>query len=224
MENILKFAYKTAMKDIKSTGKTGKPRFYENPKLIEIVDEAGKVLKGQDMYKANVMRLKLRKKDIESFLGAASSTIGQGISEGISRTVGIKKIWDKRNKTINKKFLKEYDLRMSDNDMKRFFESKKQAKLEKEVGSKNMFIVASVMKKYNIRTNKRDMEKFFNSHIDLQKYGLTPDDIKARKGESYKQYHERLKKFVSYTGDEVIDDMVNKAISKGIGANNIFLE
>lgn len=224
MENILKFAYKTAMKDIKSTGKKGKPRFYENPKLIEILDTTGQVLKGQDMYKANVMRLKLRKKDIESFLGAASSTIGSGISEGISRTIGIKKIWDKRNKTINKKYLKEYDLRLSDNDMKRFFESKKQAKLEKEVGSDKMFTVASVMKKYNLRTNKKDLEKFFKSHIDLQKYGLTQEEIKSKKGESYKQYHERLKEFVSYTGDEVIDDMVNKAISKGLGANNIFLE
>lgn len=223
MENILKFAYKTAMKDIKATGKKGKPRFYENPKLIDIIDSSGQVLKGQAMYKANVMRLRLRKKDIESFLGAASSTIGRGISEGISRTVGIKKIWDKRNKTINKKYLKEYDLRMSDNDMKRFFESKKQAKLEKEVGSDKMFIIASVMKKYNINTNKKDLEKFFKSHIDLDKYNLTEEDIKSRKGESYKQYHDRLKDFVSYTGDEVIDDMVNKVIQKGIGSNNLFI-
>lgn len=221
--NILKYAYKAAMKDIEKTGKKGKKRFYENPSLIDIFVNGQKV-EGQEMYKRNVIRLRVRTKDIESFLSAATSTIGQGIAEGLNKTIGIKRVWNKKTNTINKKYLKEYDLRMSDDDMKRFFESKKQAKLEKEVGSDKMFIVASVMKKYNIKTNKRDLEKFFKSHIDLEKYGLTPDDIKAKKGESYKQYHERLQQFVEYTGDEVIDDMVNKAISKGMGANNIFIQ
>lgn len=226
MSSILSFAYKSAMKDITTTGKKGKPRFYENLKAIDVYDDNGKIIpeKSQDYYKKNVQRLRLRTKDIASFLEAATSTLGQGIAEGLNKTIGIKRVWDKRTNTINKKFLKDYDLRMSDNDMKRFFDSKKQKKLEKEVGSDKMFIVASVLKKYNIKTNKRELEKFFKSHIDLSKYNLTEEDLKARKSESYKQYHARLKEFVSYTDDEVIDDLVNKAISKGIGAHNVFLE
>ena len=224
MSSILSFAYKSAMKDINTTGKTGKPRFYENPKAIDFYDDKGQKLKGINYYKKNVQRLKLRTKDIEEFLEAATSTLGQGIAEGLNKTIGIKRVWDKRTNTINKKFLKDYDLRMSDNDLKRFFDSKKQKKLEKEVGSDKMFIVAAVLKKYNIKTNKRELEKFFKSHIDMQKYHLTEEDLKASKGESYKQYHERLKEFVTYTDDEVIDDLVNKAISKGIGSHNVFLE
>lgn len=224
MQNILKYAYRSAMKDINTTGKKGKQRFIENPKLIDVEKDGKKVEeKSQEYYRINVMRLRIRTKDIENFLGAASSTIGQGIAEGLNKTIGIKRLWNKRNKTINNKFLSDYDLRMSDNDMKRFFESKKQAKLEAEVGSDKMFIVAAVMKKYNIKTNKRDLEKFFRSHIDLDKYNLSEDDIKSKKGESYKQYHERLKDFVKYTDDDVINDMVNKVIQKGIGSNNLFI-
>ena len=226
MGSILSYAYKSAMKDIATTGKTGKPRFYENPKLIDVFDDNGNKIKEKspEYYKKNVMRLRIRTKDIAAFLEAATSTLGQGIAEGLNKTIGIKRVWDKRTNTINEKFLKDYDLRMSDNDMKRFFDSKKQKKLEKEVGSDKMFIVASVLKKYNIKTNKRELEKFFKSHIDLSKYNLTEEDLKAQKGESYKQYHARLKKFVTYTDDEVIDDLVNKAISKGLGAHNVFLQ
>lgn len=223
MEKILSYAYKTAMKDIKSTGKKGKQRFIENPKLIDIFDQSGKKLTGQAMYRANVMRLRLRKGDIESFLSSASSTIGQGIAEGLNKTIGIKRIWNKTTKTINEKYLSEYDLRLSDNDMKRFFDSKKQAKLEKEVGSGRMFIVAAVMKKYNLKSNKRELEKFMKEHIDLKKYNLDPEEVKAKKGESYKEYLDRLRDYTSYTGDEVLDDLITKALKKGINVNNIFI-
>lgn len=225
MSQILSYAYKSAMKDITTTGKTGKQRFYENPKLIDVYDDNGNKIKekSQDYYKKNVQRLRIRTKAIESFLEAATSTLGQGISKS-GKTKGIKNVYDKRTGTINEKFLEDYELQMTSNDMKRFFDSKKQKKLEKEVGSDKMFVVASVLKKYNIRTNKRDLEKFFRSHIDLSKYNLTEEDLKAHKGESYKEYFNRLKEFVSYTGDEVIDDLVNKVISKGLGAHNVFLE
>lgn len=226
MKNILSFAYKSAMKDIKSTGKQGKQRWSENPRLVDMYDSNGRSIGGTNIFKQNVLRLRVQKKMITEFLGAASSTIGQGreyIKEGISKTIGIKRIWDKSNKTINQKFLKKYDLRMSDDDMKRFFESKKQAKLEQIVGSSLMFVVASVMKKNNLKSNKRELEKFMKSHIDLSKYDLSPEDIKSKKGESYKEYLDRLRDYVDYTGDEVLDDMITKALKEGVNVNNIFI-
>lgn len=234
MEKILKYAYKSAMADIKTLGSDvkeskgklvpKKPRFKENVKIVDAFDSAGKILKGNAMYKANVQLQRTKIRMMKEFLGAASSTIGQGISgaaEGLNKTIGIKRIWDKSTKTINEKYLSQYDLRMSDNDMKRFFESKKQAKLEKLVGSGRMFIVAAYIKKNNIKTNKRDLEKFLKEHIDLSKID-DPEEIKARKGESYKEYLDRLDKYIKYTGDEVLDDMIKKALKNGVNVTNLF--
>lgn len=227
MKNILKYAYKAAVKDIKSTGKdTGKPRFKENVKLYDDLTDGSEALTGDDLYKANIKIQRQRIKMMKDFLGAASSTIGQGRSgtkEEIEKPIGIKKIWDKTTKTINKKYLKKYDLRLSTDDMKSFFDSKKQAKLEKIVGSGRMFIVASYIKKNNLKTNKKDLEKFMKDHIDLKKNELTEDDIKSRKGESYKDYLDRLNQYVKYTDDQVLNDMINKALKGGINVDNIFI-
>lgn len=226
--SILKYAYKSAVADIKTLGKiTGKPRYKESAKLVDVYDSSGKLLTGQALYKANVMIQRTKVNMMKEFLGAASSTIGQGfeyIQEGISRTIGIKRIWNKSNKTINEKYLDKYDLRMSDNDMKRFFDSKKQQKLEKLVGSSRMFVVAAYLKKANLASNKRSIEKFAKEHIDLEKYDLDPNDIKSKKGESYKEYMDRLDEYIQYTGDEVLDDMIKKALKNGISVNNIFKE
>lgn len=226
MSSILKYAYKSAQADIKTLGKTkGKPRFKENEKLVEGYDKKGKRLTGPQLYKYNVMRQRAKIKLMKGFLGAASSTIGaarSGIKEGIDRSIGVKRIWDKSNKTINKKYLKEYDLRMSDNDMKRFFDSKKQAKLEKEVGSGRMFIVAAYIKKNNLKTNKRDLEKWLKANINLSDTDLTAEDLKGRKGENYKQMLDRLDEYIDFTGDEVLDDYIKKALKKGMNVNNLF--
>ena len=227
MENILKYAYKSAVSDIKTLGKTsGKPRFKENVKLVDAYDKEGNLLTGSEAYKANVKKQRTKIKMMKEFLGAASSTIGQGIAkvkEGLSMTIGIKRIWNKTTKTINKKYLTKYDLRMSDDDMKRFFDSKKQAKLEKEVGSGRMFIVASYIKKANLKTNKRDFEKWAKENIDLSKYqNLSSEDLKGRKGENFKQMLDRLDEYVKFTGDEVLDDYIKKALKKGINVDNIF--
>ena len=115
---------------------------------------------------------------------------------------------------------------MSENDLKRFFESKKQAKLEQLVSSSMMFVVASVIKKQNLKTNKRDLERFIKSHVDLKQlemYGMTKEDLKAKTGESYKEYLSRLEEFVQFTGDEALDAMVSKALKNGINVNNIFI-
>lgn len=227
MSSILNYAYKSAVKDIKSTGKTkGKPRFKENIKLYDIENKAGEPLSGKALYKANYLKQLTVNKMMKEFLGSASSTIGQGLADaaaGINRTIGIERIWDKVNKTINEKYLDEYDLRLSDNDMKRFWESKKQAKLEKEVGSARMFAVAAVMKKYNLSANKRDYEKFLKDHVNFDDAGISKDDIKAVKGEKFQDYFNRVSQYAQYTNDEVLNDYVNKALKSGINVRNIFI-
>ena len=87
-----------------------------------------------------------------------------------------------------------------------------------------MFVVASVIKKYNLQSNKRDLERFMKSHIDLEQYkDITEDDIKARKGESYKDYLTRMQDFAKYTDDEVLNTAINNALKEGINAKNIFI-
>ena len=236
MENILKYAYKSALADIKTLGydapretkkgiKPKKPRFKENVTLQDAFDELGNALNiGPDYYKENIKRVKTANKMMKEFLGAASSTIGKGIgkaAEGLNETIGIKRIWNKTTNTINKKYLSDYDLRMSDDDMRRFFNSKKQAKLEKDVGSPRMFIVASYIKKNNIKTNKRDLEKFLKDHIVLPE-GTDPEFAKARKGEGYKEYLTRLENYITYTGDEILDTYITKALKDGLNVNNLF--
>ena len=86
-----------------------------------------------------------------------------------------------------------------------------------------MFIVASYIKKNNLKTNKRDLEKFLKEHIDLSKYkDLDAEDIKGRKGENYKQYLDRLDSYINFTGDEILDDYIKKALKKGINVDNLF--
>ena len=215
---ILKYAYDKAATYITKQlgiGKSGKIRFNEHIKLYDVDDGSG-IVDEADLYKKNVQIQRHRIKEMKEFLESESSVLG-------NKKYGINRIYDKRTKTINEQFLKEYGLKMTDNDVKRFFDSKKQAKLAKVVGSDLMFAVASVMKKHNLKSNKRDLEKFMRSHIDLSKNDLSIEDIKARKGESYKDYLDRLQKFVNYTDDEVLNEKINQALKKGINVDNIFI-
>ncbi len=218
---VLSYAYQGAQQYISSN--LGGTRYKEHIKLYDVSDGT-KQLSGSDLYKANVMIQRQRIKAMEEFLSADSSTMGR--SRAGAETKGIAAIYDKRTQTINDRYLSKYGMKMSENDLKRFFESKKQAKLEKIVSSGLMFVVASVIKKQNLQSNKRDLERFMKSHIDLKQLeaaGLTKDDIKARTGESYKEYLDRLQEFVDYTGDEALDAMVTKALKEGINAKNIFI-
>lgn len=220
--NIKKYAYKKAVEYIRHTfkpTKSGKPRYKENVKLDKDLTRDGKKLTGNELYRENVRIQKQRIKAMEDFLKSDTSTLGK-----TKDTQGIKNIYDKRTQTINEKFLKEYGLELTDEDLKRFFESKKQAKLESLVGSSKMFVVAAVIKKYNIKTNKRELEKFFKDHIDLSKYDdFDQEYLKTRKGEGYKDYLERLRDYADYTGDEVLDDFITNALKEGININNIFI-
>lgn len=238
LSEILKFAYKNAKKYIQANlgqGPSGKPRYKENVKLYDIdTDKMGfigadkksfnKLSKEEkeELYKQNVMIQRNRIKAMKEFLESDTSTLGK--SRSGPKTAGIKNIYDKRTNTINEKFLKQYGLEMTDNDLKRFFESRKQAKLEQIVGSRQMFVVASVIKKYNLQSNKRDLEKFMKKHIDLEQYkDLKEDDLKAKKGESYKDYLTRLQDYAQFTDDEVLNTAITNALKEGINAKNIFI-
>lgn len=225
MASIKQFAYAKAQQYIKSNlgvGPSGKGRYKENIKLYD-VSTGTQQLTGEDLYKANVMIQRARIKAMQEFLGSQSSTLGE--SRTGPKTKGVKKIFDKRTQTINEKIRRDYgaEFEYTDADLKRFFDSKKQAKLEKLVSSSMMFVVAKVIKKNNLKTNKRDLQKFMKSHIDLEQYNLKPEDIEARKGESYQEYLTRLQDYIDYTGDENLNALVNKALKAGINVNNIFI-
>ena len=220
--NIKKYAYSRAKQYIENyTGKKGKPRKKKNVKLVSINDGT-KELSGDELYKKNIQIQRQKIKAMQEFLASESSTMGE--SRSGPKTKGIKAIYDQRTNTINEKFLNQYGLEMTEKDLKRFFESKKQAKLESIVGSKDQFIVASVIKKYNIKGSREELEKFVSSHIDLNQYKeLTPEDLKMGKRESRAKYLERLRKYLKYTDDDVLNSMVTNALQNGINIDNIFI-
>ena len=221
LKSITKYAYAKADEYIRANlgvGKGGKARFKEHVKLFDINDGT-KQLSGQALYKANVMIQRQRIKAMQEFLSAESSTLGE--SRSGPKTICIKKIYENRAQTITNKYLDKYGLEMSDNDLKRFFDSKKQAKLEKIVGSKQMFVVASVIKKMNIRGSRAELEKFVKSHVDLNQ--LKDQSTSMKKSESRAKYLERLRDHLNYTDDKVLNDMITNALKEGINADNIFI-
>ena len=212
--SITKFAYARAEEYIREfIKKTGKPRFTENVKL-------DKNIKGDDaeeVFKKNVQKQRMIIKAIEEFLGSASSTLGQ--SRSGKKIEGIKAIYDKRAQTITDEFLAKYGYSMSADDLKRFFDSKKQAKLEKDYGSQQMFIIASVIKKENIRGSRKELEEYVKTHVKVS----DPKELKMKKTESRAQYLERMRDKLNYTGDKVLDDIITNALKDGFNASNIFI-
>ena len=224
LSEILKFSYGKAQQYIKANlgvGKNGKGRFKEHVKLYDVSDGTNQ-LSGNALYRANVMIQRARIKAMEEFLASESSTLGE--SRSGKKTKGIKRIYQNRAKTISSKFLEKYGLSITEEGLKKFFESKKQAKLEKMFGSKVMFIIASYMQKENLRSTKRDLERFFKSHIDLNKHPeLTQKDVKRKVGESKKDYLDRLGEFVDFTDDEVLNSFIVQALKEGMDARNLFI-
>ena len=222
---ILKFAYGKAQQYIKATtgiGKSGKGRFKENVKLFDVSD-GSKQLDGNALYRANVMIQRARIKAMTEFLESESSTMGQ--SRAGKKTKGIKKIYSSRAQTITDRFLKKYGLSLSEQELKKYFESKKQAKLEQIANSYQQFIVCSFIKKNNIRATRRSLEKYFKEHIDFTKIqGMEKNDLKMGMFETKEQYLDRLGEFIEFTGDEVLDSFIIQALKEGIDAKNIFLE
>ena len=236
LSDILKYSYAKAQEYISKhlgVGKSGKGRYKEHVKLYE-VNDGTKNLTGEDLYKANVMIQRARIKAMTEFLESESSTLGQ--SRSGKKTKGIKNLWSDRTNTINQKFLSKYGLELSDTDLQRFFEAKKQQKLQDEYGSSFMFIIAATMKKYNLESNKRALQKFFKEHIDLKdlakKQGITEDQakdlVKLQRDEegnieSRDEYMDRLMEFVDLTGDPVLNTYVQDALKEGLNVRNLFI-
>lgn len=225
-KNILEYSYKSAQKYIQNTfgpSKSGKGRYKEYQKLYDIDAAQTK----EEQYRYNVYILRERIRSMQSFLEATSSTIRDvGEKKGLKRV--IEEMNSKRTQTINDKIRRLYgiDANLTDNDLKRFFESKKQAKLAQLVGSDQMFVVAATIKKFNLKSNKRDMEKFFKSNIDMKKAeeaGITRADLEGKSYKSYKDMINKLGDFVSFTGDEILDTYVQEALKEGINVKNIFI-
>lgn len=212
--NIKKFAYAKAEEYIRdlSGKKTGKARFIEKIKLdTSIKGDADEV------YRKNVYKHRMNIRAMEEFLRSESSTIGK--SRSGPKTKGIKAIYDKRAETITNNFLAQYGYSMSADDLKRFFDSKKQAKLESLVGSNQMFIVATVIKKENIGGSRKELEEYVKTHVKVN----DPSELDMKPRESRAQYLDRLSDKLNYTGDAVLDKIITNALKEGINANNIFI-
>lgn len=244
-KGILEMAYAVAQKEIHGLyGKTGDHlRYTERPKMYDVYKD-GKLLEGQQLAKANIQMLDVKIKSIQKFLGSKTSTIadikakdpktGKWLrdKEGnfIIEKEGALSVMDKRAKSLNERIKNIYglDLDLNAEDLRRFFESRKQAKAGQEFGSDGMFIVAAVMKEKKIAANKRELQKFFKEHINLDASGLTEDDLKLQRGkdgkiESRADYFNRLSEFVELTGNAMLDDYIAQAIEMGIGYKQLFI-
>lgn len=218
-QGATEFAYDIAQKQIKALyGKQGeKLRYTEKQKLVSVSDGT-KDLSGADLYRQNVYMLRAKIRSMEEFLESESST-----------KTGLKKVYDKRAHTIStaKKFgLADQGLSLSADDLQRFFESKKQSKLAKMVGSLNMFVVAAVMKENKLASNKRDLTKFLKENIDLtalKDAGKDPSEIDARNYKSYDQMIDDLWDFVKLTNDPILNEAIGEALKAGINYKNIFI-
>lgn len=216
-KNILNYAYKKAQKYITAVfgpGKKGPGRFKEHQKLYDIEG-----VTGAELYKKNISILNARIKTMNEFLDSVSSTIGD-----VKGKKGFASLLDKRTNTINEKLkAMGVDAQFDKGDLKRFFDSKKQAKLEALYGSDMMFVIAATVKKHNLKSNKRDLERYMKNHIDISRKDLEPDELDAQKGEKAADYLSRVEQYVSFTGDEILDAYVTDAIKQGLNVANLFI-
>lgn len=229
-KNILKYSYAQAQRSITALyGKKGdKLRFTEKPRQYDVFRD-NDLLTGPDAVRANVSALKQKIKAMESFLEAPTSTLADlTVGRGKNKVVlkpGIMSTNDRRAATLKERIKKLYgvDIDLSAEDLGRFFNSRKQKKLENTVGSYQMFIVASVMKEKQLASNKRDLQKFFKENIELEDL---PEGVSINE-KDYKnagEYFEKLSEFIELTGNELLDRYVTDAIKKGINSKNLFLK
>lgn len=230
---VKSMAYRVAQQEIHSLyGKSGSNlRYTENPKLIPVSD-GSRQLSGQDLAKANVKMMRAKLASLDKFLSSTSSTIadiyatdksGKRLKDKEGKFVvakpGLASTYDKRTESI-KALIKEkfeVDIDLSAEDLKRFFDSKKQAKLQSLVGSDAMFVVAAIMKDKQLASNKRDLTKFFQDNIDIE---FKMSDFK---GKSAGEMFETLSNFIELTGNKVLDDYVTEAIKAGLNYKNLFI-
>lgn len=224
---ILDFSYAEAQKKIRALyGKEGeKLRFTENQKLLTINDGT-KNIEGPMRYRKNVESLKQKIAAMEKFLGSASSTIADIKKDGEVIKPGMKTVLDKRTNTINTadKFkLQKYGLSLTSDELKRFFESKQQEKLQSNVGSNSMFIVAAVIKQENIPYQKKDLLEYLRNNINLKSSGLSEADFDESKYKTRKDVTNKLLQYAKFTGNDVLDKYIRDSIKSGMSAKNLFI-
>lgn len=215
--SALEYSYSVAQKEIKALyGKQGdRLRYTETPRMVGVEG----VTPNQEA-RANVERLKAQMKSIEKFLGSESSTIAD-IKDTATGEVkrGLASVYDKRAQSINDRLKRMYgfDADLSARDLQRFFDSRKQKKLQDTVGSDQMFIVAAVMRDKRLASNKRDLQKFFRDNIETN-MPINEKDYKDA-GEMF----DKLSEFVEITGNEMLDSYVTQAIKAGLNYKNLFI-
>lgn len=218
-KDIKQFAYRVAQKDIQTLyGKEGERlRFTEKQKPVIVKSAIHETVDRQEFYKANVMQLRAKIKAMKTFLDSASSTIERAKDSAGVMKEGLNQVWDSRTKKINEKYLNKYGLEFTSNDMRNFFASKKQSKLQTLVGSDSMFIVAAAIKKNNLASNKRDMARFIKNNLDLS------GKIDEKQYEDAAAMYEDFKDILDLTGDPVLNDYITEAIRQGLNYKNIFI-
>ena len=223
---LLNYAYKGAQQDISVLyQKKGEHlRYTEKAKMLNVKRD-GFELSGDEKIKVNLSSLRSKIASIEHFLGSSTSTIADIKNPKTGEVQkGYISSQDKRANTLNDRLKNIYgfDANLSADDLRRFFASKKQKKLENLVGSDQMFIVMATMRDHNLKSNKRDLQKFFKQNIDLSKI---PDDISLDQKDyaNYQEYWDTLSQFVELTGDAMLDDYVTQAIKAGLSIKNIFI-
>ena len=162
---------------------------------------------------------------VQGFLSAATSTLAGG--EG---SKGIRSVYDNRTNTINERYLSQYGEEFTPNDLAKFFQSKKQDRLMKIVGSDFMFVVAAKLKK--MPTSKNEIRDYLKDHIDIEY--LTDRDLQELDLESKQDAMDmieqsshiaELRKLMAFTeahDDPVLKDKLYEALNNKITNRNIF--
>lgn len=207
-KHVLDYAHNMAQRNImeldmmlgKPADLTGKARFRES----------GKRIKGlTDKQQVSYLRAQIAAE--KEFLEKASSTIGDVFENGKKVKGGYQSVMDKRTATINEK----YGTNFTTDELQRFFNSRKQAKLQEQYGSDQMFTIASNLK--SIPTTKKDMKDYIQNHISLKDLEIDMSDYK-----NAAQMFNSFKDFMELSGDPVLDEFVAGALGKGFSAKNLF--
>lgn len=212
-KKIKEYSYSKAQKDIANIRKMlGRPVKQANLRFIESASIPKEF--GED-YKAAVSFFRMQIAAEKQFLDAVTSTIGPAMSSIQSEyrrmdKEGLNWLYDQRTRTINEK----YHTNFTAEELQRFFSSRKQAQLQKDFGSDQMFSIANEM--INIPTTKRELKKFFDQH-KVVNMKVNEKDYK-----NAKEMYSELKDFMTISDDPVLDEYVAQAYSQGLNAKAIF--
>lgn len=212
-KKIKEYSYAKAQKDIANIKKMiGRPVKEAQNRFIESSNIPKEF--GED-YKAAAKFFRIQIAAEKEFLDSVSSTIGRAMSsiESEHRKMdkqGLDWLYDQRVRTINEK----YGTNFTSEELKRFFDSRKQSKLQQRFGSDQMFNIADQM--INIPTTKRQLKKFFDEH-KVVNMKVDEKDYKDAK-----DMYSQLKDFMTISDDPVLDEYVAQAYAEGFNAKMIF--